>query len=343
MNEGFRNFMIGITSIIALVGLAGLLMSFGELDPIFNPRYEVTIKTDNAGGLRPGGSIEHNGVPIGVVHSVYTQPDPKYPVRIICRIRNDARIPADAKPFAATQLIGGSAILQLQAPPEGAAAAGNFLPADGSAEIVSPMRGGLLAEVTEELDARMRPLLDSLERFNRLSDTYANLGDSLNELVRPQDASALGAGEPPNLRTAAAKLNRVLDEAHESLSLAKSFLADEQMRANVRESIEKARALIEQATGAVDRYSKLADSLQHNADDITRHLLPVTDSLAATLEDVRRLTKLASEGKGTLGQLIHNPDLYNSLNDAATRLQQTLIQAQTLIEKLRAEGVMIKF
>ena len=50
----------------------------------------------------------------------------------------------------------------------------------------------------------------------------------------------------------------------------------------------------------------------------------------------------ASEGNGTVGMLLNNPDLYNSLTEAAVRLQRVLEEVQLLIEKLKAEGVQIK-
>lgn len=343
MREGVRNFMVGLAAIIALVGLAFLLMSFGELDPLLHPRYKLTLKSDNAAGLRPGGTVEFNGVPVGVVDSVYMEQDPDHPVRVICLIDYKTRIPVDAKPFAAAPLIGGSAGLQLQAPANGEGAIGHYFPTDDTAEITGPIRGGMFAQLTEQLDQRMKPLSESLDRFNRLSDTYIALGNNLNNLLQPQSEHDLAAGEPPNLRTAVVRLNDALDQAREGLSLAKSFLGDEQMRADARSSVEKAKHLIEQATTAVEKYTRLADSLQANAEDLTKHLLPVSDSMAATLEDVRRLAKLASEGKGTMGLLLNSPDLYNSLNDTAVRLERTLVQIQTLVEKLKQEGVNIHF
>jgi len=343
MREGVRNFMTGLVAIIALIGLAFLLMSFGELDPLLHPRYKLTLKSDNAAGLRPGGTVEFNGVPVGVVDSVYMEQDPDFPVRIICLIDNTTRIPLDAKPFAATPLIGGSAGLQLQAPTNGENALGHYFPTDDRAEIVGPIRGGMFAQITEQLDQRMKPLSDSLEKFNRLSDTYIALGNNLNNLLQPQSEHDLATGEQPNLRTAVVRLNDALDQAREGLSLAKSFLGDEQMRADARNSVEKAKHLIDLTTTAVEKYTKLAEALQANAEDLTKHLLPVSDSMAATLEDVRRLAKLASEGKGTMGLLLNNPDLYNSLNDTAIRLERTLVQIQVLVEKLKQEGVNIHF
>lgn len=339
MREGVRNFMVGITSIGALIGLAALLMSFGELDPLLNPRYKITIKTDNAAGLRPGGAIEYNGVPVGVVDSVYMEQDPQYPVRIICLVDEAIRIPAQVVPLATAPLIGGSATLQLA--PARDAATDQFLPSDGSAVIEGPILGGLMAQITAQLDERMKPLTESLEHFNKLSETYVELGENLTDMLRPQSPEQIAGGEPPNIRTAVVKLNKALDDAGKALELARNFLGDEQLNADVRSAVNKANTLIDQATTAIQRYTQLAESLQKDTKSFVERMLPVADSLASTLEEVRRLSKLAAEGKGTVGQLLNNPDLYNSLNDAAIRIERTMVELQLLIDKLREEGVNI--
>src|SRR5207247_562591 len=193
------------------------------------------------------------------------------------------------------------------------------------------------------LDERMKPLLAGLDSFNKLSAKYIEVGDNLNALLKPQTTQDLANGETPNLNTAMIKLNAALDDVRGSLDLAKQWLGDEQIKNNAREAIEKARMLIDKSTTAVDRYTHLAETLQTDATDVRNRLLPVADTLAATLEDVRRLTRAASEGKGTLAQFLNNPDLYNSLNDAAVRLERTLTQAQLLIQKIQAEGLPVKF
>lgn len=343
MREGTRNFMVGLASIGALGGMAFLLMSFGELDSVFNPRYKLTIKSDNAAGLRPGSGVEYSGVPVGVVDSIFTQADPDHPVRIVCLIDNEARIPKSVQPFAASQLIGGSARLQLQLPPGSSAASSDVFPADGSAEIDTNIRGGMLEQITQQLDQRMKPLMESLEKFNRLSDTFVAVGDNINDLMKPQTDADLAGGQQPNLRTAVAKVNAALDDAKEGLSLAKSFLGDQQMRDNAKAAVEKARQLIDQATAAVDHYAALAQSLKTDSHELTTRLVPVADTLAQTLNDVQRLTKAAVDGKGSLGLMLNNPDLYNSLTDASIRLERTLVQVQLLIEKFKQEGVQISF
>ena len=119
MREGTRNFMVGMASIGSLIGLSALMMSFGEFDPWFNPRYSLTIKADNAAGLKPGGAIEFNGVPVGVVSNVTIEDDPQHPVHVHLLINQDVRLPTDVQPFAAAPLIGGSRARRLVQPSRG--------------------------------------------------------------------------------------------------------------------------------------------------------------------------------------------------------------------------------
>lgn len=343
MREGLRNFMVGVASIGGLVALAGLLMSFGELDRYTNPRYAVTLITTNAAGLRTGGGVEFNGVPIGVVNRVYARTeDVQHPVRVQIAINDDIGLPADVTTSVTTPLIGGSALLRFTTPPREADAQVTLLARDGSATLTVELAGGMFDAVAAALDERMKPLMASLEKFNTLADTFTEVGSNLNSLMQPQDAEQIANGEAPNLRTAVIKINTAIDEATEGLRLAKQWLNDDQLRADVKGAVTKANQLIEQATSAVDRYTKLAASLETDANDLTKRLANVADTMATTLEDVRLLARKAQAGEGTLGQMLNNPDLYNSLTDAALRLEKTLVEVQLFIQKVKAEGLPMK-
>src|SRR5438552_7989820 len=160
MSENVRNFTVGITSIIALIGLAYLLFRFGELDDIIHPRYQIHLNTDNAAGLRPGSSVEFDGVPVGVVNSIYVQQNPTWPVRAELLIDPDARIPSNAVPYAESPLIGGGARLELRTPPAAEGVASAYLSDKGDAEISGKVAGGsMLDQITAALDERMKPLL----------------------------------------------------------------------------------------------------------------------------------------------------------------------------------------
>jgi ABC-type transporter Mla subunit MlaD len=329
------NFLVGLASIGAVVGLAALMLLFGELDAVVRPRYLVRINTDHAAGLRAGSGVELNGVPIGIIDDVRVEGDTALPVQVDALIDMDVHLPTAAAPYATSSLLGGTAVLEIDAP----TGATSFLPKDGTATIDSPIRFRMIEQLRAELDARMDPVIRSLERFDDLSATYLELGQNLNGLLEPQSPEDLAAGDPPNLRTILSTSAERLDDVGEALELARAWLGDEQLRNDARAAVENASGLIERATEAVTRLTLLADTIEEDADTIVGRLLPVADEIGRTLEEVRRIAKLAREGPGTISLLLNNPDLYESLDDAARRLEQAARDAELLMEKIKAEGV----
>ncbi len=280
MTETARNFLNGLTTLAALVGLAYLLYRFGELDAMVNPRYDITINATHAAGLRQGSTIELNGVPVGVVDRLTTAQDSQYPVHITAQIDQSQQIPADVVLYAATSLLGGSATLQLEAPRTESGEPPQFLPTDGSAEI----NRKILSRLIEQITAELAPLIEAVE-------------------------------------------------------MAKSWLGDEQLRADTHQAVRKVTELIDRAGDALETFSQAAAGLEADVDHLTKRLVPVLDELATTLEEIRQLTRLARQGEGTIGQLLNNPDLYRSLTDAVTRLDRVLSEVQPLIEQIKAEGL----
>ena len=333
MRETTQNFLVGLTSIIAIIGIAFLLMQFGELDQFVKHRYVLTIHTDHAAGLRQGSSAEYNGVPIGFVNKIALSTNPQYPVQIEVLIEDNQKIPVSAIPYSQTSIFGGGAILELENTGSDLQDVTDFFPRENdSNDIFSPIRFRLIEQITAELDDRMKPIVSSLEAFQKLSETYIAFGENLNKILSTSED-----GETIQ------NLNNVLTQISEALQLAKQWLGDEQMLNDFRKSVENANLLIEKATTTLDRYTRLADELEEDAETIVQGLLPISDQIASTLEDVRTVTRLAIEGDGTVSQLLNNPDLYRSLDDAAIRLERTLVEIQLYIEKIKTEGLDIDF
>jgi phospholipid/cholesterol/gamma-HCH transport system substrate-binding protein len=342
VRETSRNFLVGLTSIIALVGLAALLMLFGELEAFVEPRYAITINTDHAAGLRPGSSAAYNGVPIGVVDEISVQGSAAdFPVRVVALIDQSVLLPSTAEPYVTSSLLGGASILEFQAriPDEGV----DYLPRDGTAEISSPVKFALIEQITQELDKRFPSLAETVERFNAFITEYQALGENLNHLLAEQSEAAIEGGETPNLNSVVRKIYEVLDETDQAMRLAREWLGDEQLRGDVHAAVESTGTLIDQASLTLENVTALAEQLRSDTTEVKQRLLPVADEMAATLAEIRRVSHLAAEGEGTVGRLLNDPDLYNSLNDAALRLDQALRELRLFIEKAQSEGLPVQF
>ena len=346
MKESVRNFLVGLTSIVALLSLVVLLLLFGELERFLQPRYELIFHIDHAAGLRPGSTVELSGVPIGVVDEILVRPDDELPVRVVALIDHDVKVPARVMPYAMTSLLGGASILEVDTPvdsddiPEPPY---RFLPRDGTAVIEGPLKLRLVEQITRELDARMTPITSALQDFQELSETYVAFGKNLNEMVEAQSVEELEGGVAPNVRTSVRKLYAVLDEIQEAMVVAREWLGDEQLRSDARSAVNKANALIDESSQTLKQFTQLAAKLESDSDALVKRLLPVADELGATLEEVRQVAHLAREGQGTVGMMLNNPDLYNALEDAATRLDHALREVQLFLQKVRAEGLPVNF
>jgi phospholipid/cholesterol/gamma-HCH transport system substrate-binding protein len=336
MRENLRNFLVGLVTLVAIVSFVVLLFLFGELDELLNPRYAIVLQTNHASGLRAGSAVELNGVPVGIVDAVESRTQGQYPVEVVAMIDLDVDVPSTVRVFSMTGLLGGSGVLELQTDDMTGA---TILPRDGTAVLTGPLPSRLIEEITGELDARTAPLIDALADFSQLASTYDELGHNINRLFNPQSEQELAGGATPNIATTMLRLDAVLIDTQEALALARRWLDDEQLNADVRSAVSKSVTLMEEATAAVREITRVAGSVEGHAATIAQNLVPVTDELTATLEQVRTLTRRATEGDGTIGMLLNNPDLYHSLDDAAQRLERTLRELQLFLEKIKAEGI----
>ena len=292
MKESSRNFLIGIVSIVGLLGFGFLLLLFGNINATLRPSYEMRIQANQALGLRVGSQVSMAGVPIGEVKSVRIVANPISPAEIMVSINGDIDVPLAAKAQVTQSLIAGSARLEFSLP-EGTDT-GTVFSRDGSAT----------------LDASF----ESLEqKFNRV----------LEERLGGLDG-------------AMRSIQSVAEEAQK-------WLGDEQMRADAKTAVWKAQQLIETASVTMQTITEAARGVQISADALAVQLKPTMEQLASTLRSVERLTEQAREGKGTVGQLMSNPDLYRSLVDSAERLKRTLGEVELLMQKIRAEGLGVKF
>lgn len=203
MRHSWQNFIVGLCTLVALVGMASLLLAFGELTWLLERRFELPLRVNSASGLRVGSQVMLEGVPVGEVTRITLESDQPLPVLLVMGIGADNRIPANVKPTVTAGLLGGGSRIDLR------------IPASASKASVAM------------IDPANPPVLEA---------QFTSLGDQL-------------------------------------------------------------------------------------------------DAILARL----------SSGEGTLGRLLNDPRLYNDMSDAAQRLTLTLRDLQTLVRKVKEEGLELKF
>lgn len=119
MRHPWQDFMVGLFSIIALAGLATLLLFFGELTFLLESRYSLPLRANAASGLRVGSQVMLEGVPVGEVGEISLDHEAALPVRIVLRVDTRHQIPACVKPAISAGLLGGGSRIDLRIPSNG--------------------------------------------------------------------------------------------------------------------------------------------------------------------------------------------------------------------------------
>ena len=338
--EAKRDFIVGLTALIGLAGLAAMLLMFGELSWLGRDRYDLTLVMPDAKGVGGNAMITLNGVDVGRVTKMRTFEDPRQGVWMTLSINHRVRVPRDVTVGVEEALLG-SATLALKTEHLGDGA-----PAPAPNDFFQPgdtfhrEAQGMLEQIASVIDKRFSTLTGAADSFKRLSDTYVRVGESIEKLVTPGNGDG---AEAVNLPAMLANLDS-------AIRAARGWLDDKQLHADATATMQSARETLAKLADAVDAWTNTAKSLQQNADRLgsgfeegLRGFVEATGSLNAALGEIHAVADKINKGDGTLGQLVNNPDLYRSLEDAATRLEAALREAQLTIEKFRKEGVPVQF
>src|SRR5204862_2868239 len=68
---------VGLFVFIGLALLAGLLLEFSKGLSLFRPTYQIYLRAENIGGLKPRADVLMSGVQVGTVSAIQLAPDGK--------------------------------------------------------------------------------------------------------------------------------------------------------------------------------------------------------------------------------------------------------------------------
>lgn len=313
MKTLLRDFLTGITSIVGLLLLIWMLMQFGELTEVGQRFGNFSIRTGSASGISGVARVTLNGVQVGNVTELSN--DPEGGVLIDIRIREGVHIPEDFRAHVETAFVGEST-LDLRS------ASGESLPA-------IPAQGEVYDRTLITLgESIRRELAGPSERFDeiadavlRLSGTYEKLGEETATLT--DDVRRSLEEFDQTAQHTRGEISRAVDEFERTTSL-----FDQRLELLASETSE--------AVAAVERTLANTDQTLANADQ-------ALVSADETLSEVRAIARAVNSGRGTLGMLLKDDELYRNLVLITEEIDKTLLELRLAIEKFRDEGFPLRF
>ena len=344
MREKTRNFLVGLTVMVSLVLLCGMIIIFRELPGFMRLGYEVRAIFPDSGGIGSGSDVFLRGMRIGRVAEVeYTDDDPRKGVTLVLVIKRKYRIPGDVNPYIRGRGLAGGAVLELRSDGrEPGASRGRqmqWLPQDQVATLRPPadaLSGPpsiIPAELTRDVRAAMK--------------SFSKLTEGLNTFIAPPGGAA--TTRPANLHVTMAKLDRAMDAVNailgdkDSQDNIKGAFAGMRAAADAtRQTMKEMHALASEARASVGKITTRATATAAKFDKLASRLIEDADHLGKLLTALAKAADKLSTGEGTAGKLLTDPKLYNDLLDTTAQLKAALTTLRELLQEWKTRGLTIR-
>ncbi len=284
-----REVKIGIFAVVILLSAWAGIRFLSGLD-LFSRTRIYYASYDNVSGVQMATPIYIRGVKVGTVTNIHFDPEKGDDVVLSLSVRRQYNIPTDseAKLFS-DGIMGGKAVELLLG------TSGEFLKSGD--EITTVQEADLMAVAGGELQSLSA-------KITSLADDLSQTLNGINTLIKDNTESITGTMS--HLNSISGNLDSVLTSERESLRTA-------------IESIRKFSSALGENSAQID--SMLTGLGRFSTELSESHL---AESLSKSVEELNTLLEGLNSGDGSMGKLLGDEALYDSLAEASRNLSLLL-------------------
>ncbi|MFV1964068.1 MAG: MlaD family protein [Pirellulaceae bacterium] len=339
MDERVLRFYVGVVVLSAALLTGILIFLLGEGRAFFQRRYTIFLRFAQAPGVTVDTPIRKHGVLIGRVKHVVLQEeggvmltawiDARYKLRRneVCRIGTSSFL--------------GDAVLEFV--PKGDDGGSNEVVQDGDL-----LADGFVAsdplKVLTNLEGNMQTTIKSIETA---ADEVGLLARSLNNTLD---------GDKGRIQRIVRKSELALDTFQSTMSSIDDMLGDPELRASLKRSFgdlplvfDDIRATLSEAQRTLASFERVSSKAERNLDNLEAFTEPLGQRGPELAENVDRtlrnldlllaqlvqFSQALNSSEGTVGQLVHDRELYDRINQAAGNVEDATRRIRPIIEDVR--------
>jgi phospholipid/cholesterol/gamma-HCH transport system substrate-binding protein len=339
---------IGLVCVVFLISTAALVMLFGggKMPRFFSSDYEIYILFPQAPMLSENSPVCKNGVKIGVVTDVRLA-DNDRKVEITARIQGDVKLYTNEECRLQLNLLGQST---LNFTPKKEDERGEVLAAKSTIEGVNPidlleMAGDLQGDVSLALRSITSAASELTGTFNNINqiigppeevarkqrrleqmvDQAASTMTAVNRVLASVDELISDPGVKQGIKSSSTQLPVIIDEA-------KILMANiNQMTTDMKTLLARADGTIGKVDQNLNNISKFTESLGVTGPQFIDVLSGVAQNFETTAEQLSKFSHSLNNPDGSVGQLINDPEFFQSLNRTVKNIEQVTRQLQPIL------------
>lgn len=370
MNDQAKKFRLGIFVLGAVILLAILIILFGEFPLIFTRQINYRVQFKEAPGVEQGTPVRKSGVKIGEVTTFDLDPDSGN-VTIHFAVERKYQLRKGDRAVLTRGLVLGETSINFMPDGDRTPAEDGFVfkgetPADvrqalGKAgdlveeirsiaqsinQIMPDVREKLLPEV-RQTNAEVRA---AAERFGKASERIDVLIQGNEQRITKaverftdvigRAADVLSKENQENLTASIQNIRKASDNL-DSLVKNTDMLVGETRKTvkSVGERIEsvgrETDGLIKESRAVVKRVNETLTRSDEVMKDLQAATKPIAERAPTVMKNLEEFTNALGKAEGSLGRLIHDPALYNQVNEAAASLNKAMCRLDRILQDLQ--------
>ncbi|GMT47855.1 MAG: hypothetical protein IEMM0007_1421 [bacterium] len=313
MRGGSTELKVGIFALIVLAVLSYMTFKVSGKEWLHKEGYTVYVYFSNVAGLDEKTKIKVAGVDAGVIEKIALE---RSRVKLSLRIYPEIRLYRDAVASIKTSGLLGDKYLEIKP----------------GTEKIELKEGEIIQRVHEPMD-----IDDMLYKVAGISDSFQTLAKNINDIFGTEDTkkalketAANLAKLTKNLNTAVTANDRRLKETLEginTLTVSINKLVEDNS-SEITDTISNLKDLSAEAPEMVkelkDASKELKSLLKENRPKIAR-LMEKTDK---TMSSIQKVAEKIEKGEGTIGKLVTDERLYESVTKAASGIENTIARVE---------------
>ncbi len=316
--------------LLTLVALAIFILGYRYLQGknLFSSQSIYYVLYDDVQGLVASSPVHYKGLAVGLVESLELIPNNAD--KILATILVDNAVPLSKESIAqiySTGLISDKAINLMQTT-DGFLR--NRIPKNQLAMSGDTLYGDNQKDLTTQVAEEVRPVREKADNMLGSIDSILNVIKGVFD-TNTQNNITQSIGSIENILgefdKTTLKLNKLIDEEQQNL---KNILANvDTITGNLGETNSKINYLL-------DNNANKITSIMSNVDSVVRNVSIITDKFATmeltetvekaklTISELEQILGQVNNGKGTIGALLSDEDLYNKIENTTLSLDNLL-------------------
>jgi phospholipid/cholesterol/gamma-HCH transport system substrate-binding protein len=315
MKELSTELKVGAFALIVLAVLTFMTFKVGGLDWAKKKGYVVHVVFSSTSGLDEKTRVRIAGVDSGVVEGIGLIDGS---ARVRLRIDPGVKIYKNAQASIRSAGLLGDKYLDIRI---------------GSPEAGQLKDGDTITDVMEVAD--MDDLARSLITF---SESFTRLSDSLNEVLGDEKTKKSLNETIVNLKEISSNLNQAITLNDQKLRTTLDHIST--LTASLNGLVDSNREPLSTSITNMKDFSaslkssgpELIENLNKAAKDLKSMIEENRPGIRSSVDSVDKITQKVERGEGTLGKLVNDDHLYDSLNKTAESLNKTL----SAVDRFRA-------